>query len=156
MEVKYKRLKRYLFYLFLLSCLLFTSGFMILIRYDGGKDIYNHLSYGIGVYTGQNNVGMYGSKRYKFDFNVNGIQYNHVSSIASVPNSAEINHKYLVVYDSTDVKKAAILYSYPIKDSLQFEQYMEEFKKKSLNITPFFRPNYLRNILKDYSRDNSK
>lgn len=45
---------------------------------------------------------------------------------------------YLVIYDTLSPKTCHMLFDYPIKDSIDFRRYLEEFKTKPLDFDKYF------------------
>jgi hypothetical protein len=80
--------------------------------------------------TNEVNLGMTGFIRISYIINdkISETSYNSSDYPVPIENGPEIGKEYMVIYLPNEPEKCAMLFNYPIKDSLDYKRYLEEFK----------------------------
>jgi hypothetical protein len=67
--------------------------------------------------------------KFKYTVNGNDIENNYVAGEFKVPSSGPIaGEKYIVIYLKSNPRKSRMLFEYPLKDNVDFDKYLFEFK----------------------------
>lgn len=106
------------------------------------KEIEQNIGYAVGIFESKiQNKSLYGptTTDILISFRANGKRWNTNIKGKSVDNEkAQKKALYLVVYDTLNPENCQILFDYPIKDSSDFLEYLEQFKNKPLYFDKYF------------------
>lgn len=130
--------------MWLIGCLfilLFSLILYFYLRENTGKKIERNMGYAIGSFQSAIVGGPIANTNIFFSFETaNLTKLDRIfakGKIGGYKNAKKGDH-YLVIYDITNPENCQILFDYPIKDSIDFIRYLEEFKAKPLDISKYF------------------
>ncbi|WP_163264515.1 hypothetical protein [Dysgonomonas sp. 216] len=114
-------------------------------------DIMQNMGYSIGtvqlILTPSTNQRSAGDASIYFSLDINDLIYKKQKDKGLSNNKykkMKIGERYMVVYDTTNIENCILLVDYPVRDSIDYFRYMEEFKNQPFDLngefqTPLYR-----------------